>query len=187
MNHLDDLVADDWLRLKRLGISDAEIAAARGRPRRSHARSGEGGGRPVYKRVDSCAAEVEASSNYFYSTWGEQDEARPDGSKPRVVILGSGPNRIGQGIEFDYCCVHAAQAFRALGYEAVMVNCNPETVSTDYDTSNRLYFEPLGAEEVLEICARELPDGVVIQFGVQTPLKLARDRVGRLADPGDAV
>ena len=96
-------------------------------------------------------------------------------TKPRVVILGSGPNRIGQGIEFDYCCVHAAQAFRALGYEAVMVNCNPETVSTDYDTSDRLYFEPLGAEEVLEICARELPDGVVIQFGGQTPLKLARE------------
>jgi carbamoyl-phosphate synthase large subunit len=103
------------------------------------------------------------------------DEARPGTSKPRVLILGSGPNRIGQGIEFDYCCVHAAQAFRELGYEAVMVNCNPETVSTDYDTSDRLYFEPLGAEEVLEICARELPDGVVIQFGGQTPLKLARE------------
>jgi carbamoyl-phosphate synthase large subunit len=108
-----------------------------------------------------------------------------------VVILGSGPNRIGQGIEFDYCCVHAAQAFRALGYEAVMVNCNPETVSTDYDTSNRLYFEPLGAEEVLEICARELPDGVVIQFGGQTPLKLAREIESEgwriLGTPFDAV
>ena len=147
--------------------------------------------RPAYKRVDSCAGEVEASSNYFYSTWGEAEEGRPDGDKPRVVILGSGPNRIGQGIEFDYCCVHAAQAFRALGYEAVMVNCNPETVSTDYDTSDRLYFEPLGAEEVLEICARELPDGVVIQFGGQTPLKLAREIEAEgwriLGTPFDAV
>jgi carbamoyl-phosphate synthase large subunit len=132
------------------------------------------GVQPVYRRVDSCAGEVEAASNYFYSTWGEAEEAPPRGDKPRVVILGSGPNRIGQGIEFDYCCVHAAQSFRALGYEAVMVNCNPETVSTDYDTSDRLYFEPLGVEEVLAICERELPDGVVIQFGGQTPLKLAR-------------
>ncbi len=132
------------------------------------------GVRPSFRRVDSCAAEVEASSNYLYSTWGEEDESRPDGPKRRVVILGSGPNRIGQGIEFDYCCVHAVQTFRALGYETVMVNCNPETVSTDYDTSDRLYFEPLRVEEVLEICAREQPEGVVIQFGGQTPLKLAR-------------
>ena len=116
-----------------LGISGAEVR------RRRH----EHGIRPVFRRVDSCAGEVEAASNYFYSTWGEEDEAPPTGDKPRVVILGSGPNRIGQGIEFDYCCVHAAQTFRALGYEAVMVNCNPETVSTDYDTSDRLYFEPL--------------------------------------------
>ena len=174
--HLDDLVADDWVRLKRLGLSDAAIAAGAGTTEElARAKRRGWGVRPAYRRVDSCAAEVEAGSNYFYSTWGEADEARPDGSKPRVVILGSGPNRIGQGIEFDYCCVHAAQAFRALGYEAVMVNCNPETVSTDYDTSDRLYFEPLGAEEVLEICARELPDGVVIQFGGQTPLKLARE------------
>ena len=174
--HLDDLVADDWVRLKRLGLSDAAIAAGAGTTEElARAKRRGCGVRPAYRRVDSCAAEVEAGSNYFYSTWGEADEARPDGSKPRVVILGSGPNRIGQGIEFDYCCVHAAQAFRALGYEAVMVNCNPETVSTDYDTSDRLYFEPLGAEEVLEICARELPHGVVIQFGGQTPLKLARE------------
>jgi carbamoyl-phosphate synthase large subunit len=174
--HLDDLVRDDWVRLKRLGLSDAAIAAAAGTSEEIARAKRRGCGlRPAYRRVDSCAAEVEASSNYFYSTWGEADEAPPDGSKPRVVILGSGPNRIGQGIEFDYCCVHAAQAFRALGYEAVMVNCNPETVSTDYDTSDRLYFEPLGAEEVLEICARELPHGVVIQFGGQTPLKLARE------------
>jgi carbamoyl-phosphate synthase large subunit len=176
ITHVDDLVADDWKRLKRAGISDAAIAARCNTSEEIvRARRRGWGVRPVYRRVDSCAAEVEARSNYFYSTWGEMDEARPDGSKPRVVILGSGPNRIGQGIEFDYCCVHAAQAFRALGYEAVMVNCNPETVSTDYDTSDRLYFEPLGAEEVLEICARELPDGVVIQFGGQTPLKLARE------------
>jgi carbamoyl-phosphate synthase large subunit len=176
VEHLDDLVADDWIRLKRLGLSDAAIAAGAGATEElARAKRRSCGVRPAYRRVDSCAAEVEASSNYFYSTWGETDEAPPDGSKPRVVILGSGPNRIGQGIEFDYCCVHAAQSFRALGYEAVMVNCNPETVSTDYDTSDRLYFEPLGTEEVLEICARELPDGVVIQFGGQTPLKLARE------------
>ena len=104
---------------------------------------------PVYRRIDSVAGEVEAPSNYYYATWGEQDEAPPPGERKRVVILGSGPNRIGQGVEFDYCCVHAVQTYRELGYEAVMVNCNPETVSTDYDTSNRLYFEPLDAESVL--------------------------------------
>jgi carbamoyl-phosphate synthase large subunit len=131
-------------------------------------------GERVYRRVDSCAGEVAADSNYYYSTRGEADEPPPFGDKPRVVILGSGPNRIGQGIEFDYCCVHAAQSFRALGYEAVMVNCNPETVSTDYDTSDRLYFEPLDVESVLAVCERERPEGVVIQFGGQTPLKLAR-------------
>ena len=192
VSSLDDLVADDWLRLKRLGVADAEIAGRCGAPeQKARAKRRGWGVRPVYRRVDSCAAEVEAASNYFYSTWGEQDEAAPQGDKPRVVILGSGPNRIGQGIEFDYCCVHAAQAFRALGYEAVMVNCNPETVSTDYDTSDRLYFEPLEAEEVLEICARELPDGVVIQFGGQTPLKLAREIEAEgwriLGTPFDAV
>ncbi len=147
-----------------LGVSGAEVR------RRRH----EQGIRPVFRRVDSCAGEVAAASNYFYSTWGEEDEAPPTGTKPRVVILGSGPNRIGQGIEFDYCCVHAAQTFRALGYEAVMVNCNPETVSTDYDTSDRLYFEPLSPEEVLAVCDREQPVGVVTQFGGQTPLRLAR-------------
>jgi carbamoyl-phosphate synthase large subunit len=130
--------------------------------------------RPVYRRIDSCAGEVEASSNYYYATWDEHDEAPPVGDAKRVVILGSGPNRIGQGIEFDYCCVHAVQTFRALGYEAVMVNCNPETVSTDYDTSDRLYFEPLDVPSVLAVCERERPEGVVIQFGGQTPLKLAR-------------
>ena len=123
--------------------------------------------------MDSCAGEVEAESNYLYSTWGEADEAPPEPGRS-VVILGSGPNRIGQGIEFDYCCVHAVQTFRALGYEAVMVNCNPETVSTDYDTSDRLYFEPLSPEEVLAVLDREKPVGVVTQFGGQTPLRLAR-------------
>jgi carbamoyl-phosphate synthase large subunit len=137
-------------------------------------REGPPSGRRVYRRVDSCAGEVAAESNYYYSTFDEADEPPPFSDKPRVVIIGSGPNRIGQGIEFDYCCVHAAQSFRALGYEAVMVNCNPETVSTDYDTSDRLYFEPLGAEEVLAVCERERPEGVVVQFGGQTPLKLAR-------------
>jgi carbamoyl-phosphate synthase large subunit len=171
--NLSDLVADDWLRLKRLGHSDAAVAAACGvSEERARAARRAWGVWPAYRRVDSCAAEVEAASNYFYSTWGEASECEPKGGS--VVILGSGPNRIGQGIEFDYCCVHAAQSFRALGFEAVMVNCNPETVSTDYDTSDRLYFEPLGVEEVLAICERERPAGVVIQFGGQTPLKLAR-------------
>ncbi|HET9437415.1 MAG TPA: carbamoyl-phosphate synthase large subunit [Gaiellaceae bacterium] len=147
-----------------LGLSGIEVR------RRRH----ELGIRPAFRRVDSCAGEVEAASNYFYSTWGEADEAPPAGDRSRVVILGSGPNRIGQGIEFDYCCVHAAKTFRELGYEAVMVNCNPETVSTDYDTSDRLYFEPLSPEEVLAVCDREQPVGVVTQFGGQTPLRLAR-------------
>jgi carbamoyl-phosphate synthase large subunit len=165
----------DWLKLKRIGVADAEIAAARGMSEEeARAERLAAGIRPVYRRVDSCAGEVEAASNYYYSTYGEQDEVPSHGSeRPVALILGSGPNRIGQGIEFDYCCVHAAQSFRSLGYEAVMVNCNPETVSTDYDTSDRLYFEPLGAEEVLAVCDRERPAGIAIQFGGQTPLKLA--------------
>jgi carbamoyl-phosphate synthase large subunit len=167
-----DLVANDWIRVKSEGWSDRDLADAWNTSEEDVRTARVGWGvRPAYRRVDSCAAEVEAASNYLYSTWGEEDEARPAGKS--VVILGSGPNRIGQGIEFDYCCVHAAKTFRSLGHEAVMVNCNPETVSTDYDTSDRLYFEPLGEEEVLEICARERPLGVVIQFGGQTPLKLA--------------
>ncbi|HEX9945736.1 MAG TPA: carbamoyl-phosphate synthase large subunit [Thermoanaerobaculia bacterium] len=129
--------------------------------------------RRVYKRVDTCAAEFPATTPYLYSTFGQEDESEPDG-RPKVVILGSGPNRIGQGIEFDYCCVHAAFALRELGYETVMVNCNPETVSTDYDTSDRLYFEPLTLEHVMEILERERPQGVIVQLGGQTPLKLAR-------------
>jgi carbamoyl-phosphate synthase large subunit len=175
---LDDLVADDWLKLKRLGISDADIAATCGAAEGAARAKRRGWGiKPVFRRVDSCAGEVEAGSNYLYSTWGEVDDSAPE-QRRSVVILGSGPNRIGQGIEFDYCCVHAAKTFRELGYEAVMVNCNPETVSTDYDTSDRLYFEPLGVEEVLAICEREQPVGVVTQFGGQTPLKLARPLEG---------
>jgi carbamoyl-phosphate synthase large subunit len=172
---LAGLVSDDFLRFKRRGWSDADIATACDTSEDAvRARRRSWGVRPAFRRVDSCAAEVEAASTYYYSTWGEADEAPPLGERARVVILGSGPNRIGQGIEFDYCCVHAAQSFRALGYEAVMVNCNPETVSTDYDTSDRLYFEPLRLEEVLSVCERERPEGVAIQFGGQTPLKLAR-------------
>jgi carbamoyl-phosphate synthase large subunit len=191
VHSLDDLVAADWLRLKRLGLSDAEIASAcRVAEDEARSRRRAWAVSPAFRRVDSCAGEVEAASNYLYSTWGEADEAPPEPGRS-VVILGSGPNRIGQGIEFDYCCVHAAQAFRALGYEAVMVNCNPETVSTDYDTSDRLYFEPLGVEEVLAVLDREQPVGVVIQFGGQTPLKLARsiERAGYriLGTPFDAV
>ncbi|MFL6011297.1 MAG: carbamoyl-phosphate synthase large subunit [Gaiellaceae bacterium] len=167
---LDAAVADDFLRYKRAGLADGDI----GPDQVVRAKRRSCGVRAAFRRVDSCAGEVAAGSTYYYSTYGEADEAPPRGDKPRVVILGSGPNRIGQGIEFDYCCVHAAQSFRALGYEAVMVNCNPETVSTDYDTSDRLYFEPLRLEEVLAVCERERPDGVAIQFGGQTPLKLAR-------------
>ena len=170
-----ELESGDLARAKRAGWGDDTIGHALGLTggevrRRRH----EQGIRPAFRRVDSCAGEVEAASNYFYSTWGEEDEAPPGGAKPRVVIIGSGPNRIGQGIEFDYCCVHAAKTFGELGYEAVMVNCNPETVSTDYDTSDRLYFEPLTREKVLAVCDREQPVGVVTQFGGQTPLRLAR-------------
>jgi carbamoyl-phosphate synthase large subunit len=130
--------------------------------------------RPVFKRVDTCAAEFETGTAYMYSTYDEEDESRPT-SRKKIMVLGGGPNRIGQGIEFDYCCVHAALALREDGYETIMVNCNPETVSTDYDTSDRLYFEPLTLEDVLEIVDNEKPEGVIVQFGGQTPLKLARD------------
>jgi carbamoyl-phosphate synthase large subunit len=130
--------------------------------------------RPVYKRVDTCAAEFATDTAYMYSTYEEECEANPSDRK-KIMVLGGGPNRIGQGIEFDYCCVHAALAMREDGYETIMVNCNPETVSTDYDTSDRLYFEPLTLEDVLEIVAVEKPLGVIVQYGGQTPLKLARD------------
>ncbi len=171
----DALQSGGILRAKRAGWGDDAIAAAHGTtaPELRERRLAEGI-RPSYRRVDSCAGEVEAASNYYYSTWGEADEPLPAPTRPRVVIIGSGPNRIGQGIEFDYCCVHAVQTFRRLGYEAVMVNCNPETVSTDYDTSDRLYFEPLSPEEVLAVLDREQPVGVVTQFGGQTPLRLAK-------------
>jgi carbamoyl-phosphate synthase large subunit len=130
------------------------------------------GVRPVYKRVDTCAAEFATNTAYMYSTYEDECEANPT-DKKKIMVLGGGPNRIGQGIEFDYCCVHAAMAMREDGYETIMVNCNPETVSTDYDTSDRLYFEPLTLEDVLEIVAIEKPVGVIVQYGGQTPLKLA--------------
>ncbi len=127
---------------------------------------------PVFKRVDTCAAEFESFTPYLYSTYEDEDESGAV-DRPKIVILGSGPNRIGQGIEFDYCCCHAAFALKEDGYETVMVNCNPETVSTDYDTSDRLYFEPLTLEDVLAVLDREKPQGVIVQFGGQTPLNLA--------------
>ncbi len=145
-----------------LGCEAAEVEA----------RLAEGGIRRVYKRIDTCAAEFPALTPYLYSTYGSEDEAEPT-DRPKVIILGSGPNRIGQGIEFDYCCVHASYALREQGFETVMINCNPETVSTDYDTSDRLYFEPLTEEHVLAVVAREQPQGVIVQLGGQTPLKLA--------------
>jgi carbamoyl-phosphate synthase large subunit len=132
------------------------------------------GVKPVYRRVDTCAAEFPANSAYMYSTFEEECEARPT-DRQKIMVLGGGPNRIGQGIEFDYCCVHAALAMREDGYETIMVNCNPETVSTDYDTSDRLYFEPVTLEDVLAIVEVEQPTGVIVQFGGQTPLKLADD------------
>ncbi len=128
---------------------------------------------PVYKLVDTCAAEFEAYTPYYYSTYEEENEARP-WAKPKVLIIGGGPNRIGQGIEFDYCCVHASFALREEGYESLMVNSNPETVSTDYDTSDKLFFEPVTLEDVLHILQCEKPEGVIVQFGGQTPLNLAK-------------
>jgi carbamoyl-phosphate synthase large subunit len=160
-------------RAKALGFSDRQIGALVGAEEAAvRARRSERQIRPVYKRVDTCAAEFEAYTPYLYSTYEEEDEAPPDERK-KVLILGSGPIRIGQGIEFDYCCVHAAFALREAGFETVMLNCNPETVSTDYDTSDRLYFEPLTIEDVLEVAARERPMGAIVQFGGQTPLRLS--------------
>jgi carbamoyl-phosphate synthase large subunit len=161
--------------LKRFGFSDRRLATLVGAEEselRMHRRAL--GVRPVYKRVDTCAAEFASSTAYLYSSYDEECEAAPS-QRDKIIVLGGGPNRIGQGIEFDYCCVHAAMALREDGYETIMVNCNPETVSTDYDTSDRLYFEPLTAEDVLEIVDLEKPKGVIVQFGGQTPLKLARE------------
>jgi carbamoyl-phosphate synthase large subunit len=159
---------------KAAGLGDARIANLLACPEEVLARSLRARGvARVYKRVDTCAAEFPATTPYLYSTFGDEDESEPT-ARRKVLILGSGPNRIGQGIEFDYCCVHAAFALREAGYETIMVNCNPETVSTDYDTSDRLYFEPLTLEHVLAIVEREAPLGVIVQLGGQTPLKLAR-------------
>ena len=172
---LHDIDRDHMFRLKRKGFSDARLAvllAVSEHDVRSH-RCGLGV-RPVYKRVDTCAAEFATATAYMYSTYEEECEAAPS-ERDKILVLGGGPNRIGQGIEFDYCCVHAVLAMRDDGYETIMVNCNPETVSTDYDTSDRLYFEPVTLEDVLEIVELEKPKGVIVQFGGQTPLKLARE------------
>jgi len=170
---LADLSAEELRTLKKKGFSDRRLAkllkSTEGEVRaRRHALNI----RPVYKRVDTCAAEFSTDTAYMYSSYDEECEAEPT-NKKKIMVLGGGPNRIGQGIEFDYCCVHAALAMREDGYETIMVNCNPETVSTDYDTSDRLYFEPLTLEDVLEIVEKEKPTGVIVQYGGQTPLKLA--------------
>ncbi len=169
---LGDLDADDWRGLKRDGFSDARLAAildcAEDEVRSTRLAFGV---KPVFKRVDTCAAEFQAATAYMYSTYEEECEALPT-DRPKIMVLGGGPNRIGQGIEFDYCCVHAALAMREDGFETIMVNCNPETVSTDYDTSDRLYFEPVTLEDVLAIVDVEQPEGLIVQFGGQTPLKL---------------
>ncbi|MBT8091485.1 MAG: carbamoyl-phosphate synthase large subunit [Gammaproteobacteria bacterium] len=161
--------------LKRKGFSDSRLSEILGTEENVIRKlRHELGIRPVYKRVDTCAAEFATTTAYMYSTYEEECEAAPT-DNPKIMILGGGPNRIGQGIEFDYCCVHAALALRDAGYETIMVNCNPETVSTDYDTSDRLYFESLTFEDVMEIIDKEQPNGVIVQYGGQTPLKLARD------------
>ncbi|HEY7206197.1 MAG TPA: carbamoyl-phosphate synthase large subunit, partial [Methylomirabilota bacterium] len=178
-------------RAKEMGFSDVRLAqltgSTEGQVRGARV---DAGIKPVYKMVDTCAAEFEAHTPYLYSTYEEEDEAPPT-PREKVIILGSGPNRIGQGIEFDYACVHAAFALRDAGVEAIMVNCNPETVSTDYDTSDRLYFEPLTFEDVMNIVERERPRGVIVQFGGQTPLKLVvpleRAGVPILGTPPDAI
>jgi len=160
---------------KKLGFSDRQIAKARGmKEDQVRAERKAAGIIPTYRLVDTCAAEFEAYTPYFYSSYGDENEAR-ESDKKKIIILGGGPNRIGQGIEFDYCCVHASFALKELGYETIMVNSNPETVSTDYDTSDKLFFEPLTLEDVLNICDQEKPDGVIVQFGGQTPLNLAAD------------
>jgi carbamoyl-phosphate synthase large subunit len=174
---VDGLVLDDAAllrRAKRDGVGDAHLARLTGTREDDvrvlrHAQ----GIRPVYRTVDTCAAEFDSTTPYHYATYDEEDEVR-ERTRPAVIVLGSGPNRIGQGVEFDYCCVHAVLALKDAGFETIMVNCNPETVSTDYDTADRLYFEPLTLEDVLEVVHRERPAGVILQFGGQTPLKLAK-------------
>jgi carbamoyl-phosphate synthase large subunit len=162
-----------WRRVKAMGFSDKRLAQLAGATERQVREARQAAGvRPVFKRVDTCAAEFEAYTPYLYSTYEEECEAAPT-DRRKIMILGGGPNRIGQGIEFDYCCVHASFALRQAGFETIMVNCNPETVSTDYDTSDRLYFEPLTLEDVLEVVHVERPEGLIVQYGGQTPLKLA--------------
>ncbi len=171
---LGALTAERLWDLKRKGFSDSRLARLLDMPEKAvRDKRHELNVAPVYKRVDTCAAEFATSTAYMYSTYEEECEAAPT-DKRKIMILGGGPNRIGQGIEFDYCCVHAALQLREDGFETIMVNCNPETVSTDYDTSDRLYFEPLTLEDVLEVIAKENPEGVIVQFGGQTPLKLSR-------------
>ncbi|MFA6062708.1 MAG: carbamoyl-phosphate synthase large subunit [Gallionella sp.] len=171
---LESVEAGEMRALKRSGFADARLAdLLETDPAAIRAYRHALGVRPVYKRVDTCAAEFATDTAYMYSTYEEECEAAPTNNK-KIMVLGGGPNRIGQGIEFDYCCVHAALAMREDGYETIMVNCNPETVSTDYDTSDRLYFEPLTLEDVLEVVAIEKPIGVIVQYGGQTPLKLAQ-------------
>ncbi|HET8902582.1 MAG TPA: carbamoyl-phosphate synthase large subunit [Saccharospirillum sp.] len=172
---MKDLDADAMRRLKRKGFSDERLAHLMGVSEKElRKKRWAQGVRPVYKRVDTCAAEFASSTAYMYSSYDEECEAAPS-DRDKIMVIGGGPNRIGQGIEFDYCCVHAALAAREDGFETIMVNCNPETVSTDYDTSDRLYFEPVTLEDVLEIIDLEKPKGVIVQFGGQTPLKLARE------------
>src|SRR6185437_9203955 len=170
---LDSISAKEFRKLKRSGLGDRQIAEIIGaEPLQVRAMRRKLGVHAVFNRVDTCAAEFQSFTPYLYSSYESEDEAAPTDRK-KVVILGSGPNRIGQGIEFDYCCCHASFALQDFGYESIMVNCNPETVSTDYDTSDRLYFEPLTQEEVLNVCDIEKPDGLIVQFGGQTPLNLA--------------
>jgi carbamoyl-phosphate synthase large subunit len=173
---LNDISPDELFRIKQKGFSDRRLAQLLPGETEASVRDYRWKHKihPVYKRVDTCAAEFATSTAYLYSSYETECEADPS-TKKKIMVLGGGPNRIGQGIEFDYCCVHAALAMREDGYETIMVNCNPETVSTDYDTSDRLFFDPLTLEDVLEICRLEKPTGVIVQFGGQTPLKLARD------------
>ncbi|WP_164102439.1 carbamoyl-phosphate synthase large subunit [Candidatus Laterigemmans baculatus] len=175
LENLEAVSAEMMWKAKRFGFSDRQLGTIyRKTELQVRARRKELGIRPVFKSVDTCAAEFEAYTPYFYSSYEQENEVPAKGDKPRVMILGGGPNRIGQGIEFDYCCCHASYALRELGVESVMVNSNPETVSTDYDTSDLLFFEPLTIEDVLNICDVVQPDGVIVQFGGQTPLNLAR-------------